>query len=279
MTLHLTDPTRTITLADGQVVPRPVTTVVRYPTLPTAHGTSGGTRQPASADGPFPLIVFGHGFDIMPGAYSRLLNYWTSAGFVVATPIFPLENPHAPGGPNENDLPNQPQDMRFVISRLLQDDAQPKGPLSGLIDKHEVAVAGHSDGGDTALAIAYDPSLRDPHLQAAVILSGAEIPMLPAFQIGAGGPPLLAIQGTADTINLPSATAAYFNPAPPPKYLLRLVGGSHIGPYSTDGTQLAVVKRVTTAFLQRYLDHDRTGIRRMLRAGDVAGVATMQSHR
>jgi dienelactone hydrolase len=277
MTLHLIDSTRTITLPGGQVVPRPVTTVVRYPTLATGAGGAVGGRQPARADGPFPLIIFGHGFDLMPGAYSRLLRYWVSAGFVVATPIFPLENPEAPGGPNESDLPNQPQDMRFVISSLLRLDAQPGGRLSGLIDTHQIAVAGHSDGGDTALALAYDPSLQDPHLQAAVILSGAEIPMLSPFQIAPGGAPLLATQGTADKINLPSATAAFFGPAPSPKYLLQLLGGSHLGPYSTNRVQLGVVERVTTAFLKYYLDHDRAAMRNLLSAGRVSGVARLQA--
>ena len=279
VTLHLIDSTRTITLPGGQVVSRPVTTVVHYPTL--ARGTDGAVRggRPARADGPFPLIIFGHGFDLMPSAYSRLLRYWTSAGFVVATPVFPLENPEAPGGPDESDLPNQPQDMRFVISSLLHLDAQSGGRLTGLINTHQIAVAGHSDGGDTALALAYAPSLRDPHLQAAVILSGAEIPMLSPFQIAPGGPPLLATQGTADKINLPSATTAFFGPAPSPKYLLQLLRGSHLGPYVTNKVQLRVVERVTTAFLKYYLDHDRAAMRHLLIAGRVPGVATLRADR
>ena len=279
MTLHLIDSTRTITLPSGQVVSRPVTTVVRYPTLAPRTGAAVAGKRPAPAHGPFPLIVFGHGFDLMPGVYSRLLRYWTSAGFVVATPIFPLENPDASGGANESDLPNQPQDMRFVISSLLHLDAQASGRLRGLINPREIAVGGHSDGGDTALALAYDPSLRDPHLQAVVILSGAEIPMLSPFQIARGGPPLLAIQGTADQINLPSATAAFFDPAPAPKYLLRVLRGSHLGPYTTDKVQLHVVERVTTAFLKYYLDHNRTAMRNLLSAGRVPGVATLKADR
>lgn len=279
ITLHLVDHRRTITLPGGRIVPRPLTTIVRFPTIKPRAQTSASNTLPTPAHGSFPLIVFGHGFDIMPGIYARLLRYWTSAGFVVASPIFPLESPKAPGGPNRNDLPNQPQDMRFVISRLLSLSAQPNGPLAGIIDARQVAVAGHSDGGDTALALAYDQSLRDTHLQAAVILSGAEIPMLRAFKIAPGGPPLLATQGTADVINLPSATAAFFDSAPPPKYLLQLIGGSHIGPYSTDRVELAAVERVTTAFLQHYLEHDRAAMRTMLRAGNVTGVADLQADR
>lgn len=276
-TLHLVDHTRTIKLPGGQTVPRPVTTVVLYPTVKTSIDLSGA-RRAHLASGRFPLIVFGHGFDILPGVYSRLLRYWTSAGFIVAAPIFPLENANAPGGPNESDLPNQPADMRFVIASLEQLSRSPHGTLSGHVNATEVAVAGHSDGGDTALALAYDPSLRDAQLAAAMILSGAEIPMLPAFKIARGGPPLLATQGTADTINLPSATAAFFDTAPPPKYLLQLPGESHIGPYTTDKPQLSAVERVTTAFLQYYLEHHRAGMAIMSRAGNVRGISELQAH-
>jgi dienelactone hydrolase len=254
ITLHLVDRSRTIALPDGQRIPRPLETIVRYPLL-----GPGAVRA-------LPLIVFGHGFDVLPSRYARLLRYWASRGFVVAAPIFPLENPDAPGGPNESDLPNQPADLRFVISSLLARSAEPSGPLSGLIDPREVAVAGQSDGGDTALAVAYDPPYRDSRVRAAVILSGAEIPMLPSFQIASGGPPLLATQGTDDTINPPAATNAFFDSAPAPKFLLELIGAGHLPPYSSDGPQLSVVARVTTAFLEGYLERRPGALGAMRRA-------------
>jgi len=274
LTLHLVDRSRTIQLADGQRIPRELTTIVRYPALGAA-GLDRPSAIPARGDGPFPLIVFGHGFDVGPGLYARLLRYWTSAGFVVAAPIFPRENPAAPGGPDESDLPNQPADMSFVISSLLAAARRTSGPLSGLINPHEIAVAGQSDGGDTALAVAYDPPYRDPRVGAAVILSGAEIPMLPSFTIAPGGPPLLATQGTADDINPPAATEAFFDPAPPPKFLLWLLGAGHLPPYSTNRAQLRIVERVTTAFLQRYLEHRGGALATLERAGDVPGLARL----
>ena len=81
----------------------PLTTVVRYP----------ATR------GPHPLIVFAHGFALTPATYSRLLRAWTQAGYVVAAPVFPLEDANAPGGPTESDLVNEPRDVSFVVTRLL----------------------------------------------------------------------------------------------------------------------------------------------------------------
>lgn len=278
VTLKLVDHTRTITLPGGTVTPRPVTTIVRYPTL-TAHPRGAAVDAPADRrDGPFPLIIFGHGFNVMPSLYARLLRYWTSAGFVVAAPIFPLENPRAPGGPNENDLVNQPQDVSFVITSLLHLNARRGGLLSGLIDPHEIVATGQSDGGDTALAVAYDPPLRDPRVDAAMILSGAEIPMLPTFKITPGGPPLLATQGTDDDVNLPSATDDFFDTAAPPKYLLQLYGATHLGPYSTNHVQLGVIERVTTAFLQHYLEHDHAAAQTLLQSGNVPHVASLAAY-
>ena len=165
--------------------------------------------------------------------------------------------------------------MRFVISELLALSAARSGPLAGLIDPARIAVAGQSDGGDTALAVAYNSNFRDPRVKAAVILSGAEMPGVEGFAFAPGEPPLLATQGTADTVNPPSATNAFFAAASRPKYLLNLLGAEHLPPYSHQEPQLAIVERVTTSFLDAYLKR-RTGALVALRAdGNVAGVATI----
>jgi predicted dienelactone hydrolase len=203
------------------------------------------------------------------------MRAWARAGFVVAAPVFPLEKPNAPGGPTATDLPNEPRDMSFVISRLEAESRSSASPLHGLVDASEIAVSGHSDGGDAALAAAYDPRFADRRIGAAMILSGATIPQLGPFAFSAHGPPMLATQGSADPINLPSATAAFFAVAHAPKYLLTLIGAQHLPPYTTVLPQLAIVERVTIAFLEGYLER-RPGARRALvAAGDVAGMATL----
>lgn len=270
--IRLLDPSRTITLPSGIVEQRPLLTIVRYPALGAGMDIAGA--PPARADGPFPLIVFGHGYAVTPAPYRRLLQSWTRAGFVVAAPVFPLGNAHAPGGPDEADLVNQPADMSFVISRLLAAAAARTGPLAGLIDPHELAVAGQSDGGDTALAVAYDPRFRDSRVDAAVILSGAEIPSEP-FAFPAAGPPLLATQGTADTINLPSETDRFFRAAHSPKYLLRLIGAEHLPPYTGEQPQLGIVERVSTAFLDGYLGHRGSSLAQLATLGTLPGRASI----
>ncbi|MGZ4352938.1 MAG: alpha/beta hydrolase family protein [Gaiellaceae bacterium] len=229
------DHSRTIRLPDGRRVPRTLVTVVRLP----------------AAGGPYPLIVFGHGYALTPATYAGLLRAWAEAGYVVAAPVFPLGNANAPGGPDESDLVNQPRDMSVVITKLLDLNSQANGVLGGRIDPSRIAVAGHSDGAETALAVAYDHRYRDRRIGAAIVLSGAALPGMGAFPQKA--PPLLAVQGTADTTNVPANTSAYFGLALRPKFLVWLLGASHLPPYTEQQPQLGIVEHATTAFLDHYL--------------------------
>jgi predicted dienelactone hydrolase len=219
---------------------------------------------------PCPLIVFGHGYAVTPRPYAGLLRAWARAGYVVAAPVFPLGNAHAPGGPDESDLVNQPGDMSFVITELER-------RLPRLVARRQIAVSGQSDGGETALAVAYDVHYLDRRVRAAVILSGAKIPGVGGFTFPAPSPPLLATQGTADTINPPSFTRAFFDVAPRPKFLLWLLGAGHLPPYTTAQPQLRIVEAVTIAFLDRYVRGDRRAGRALRDAGRVPGVARLTS--
>jgi fermentation-respiration switch protein FrsA (DUF1100 family) len=240
---------------------RRLVTIVRYPKAP----------------GPFPLIVFGHGFAVTPAPYATLLRAWVRAGYVVAAPVFPLGNGNAPGGPNEQDLVNQPRDMSFVITRLTAESAARSGFLAGRIDPRKVAVSGQSDGGDTALGVAYDARFQDARVGAAVILSGAEIPYLSPIRFSSPSPPLLATQGTADTINPPSFTYTFFDAAPSPKYLVTLLGAPHLPPYTGMQPQLGIVERTSIAFLDYYLKGRPRALRRMAAAARVPGTAALRS--
>jgi dienelactone hydrolase len=276
-TITVVDPRRVIRLPGGVTERRGLLVTVRYPALGAVTGTDIAGATPARADGPFPLVVFGHGFDIAPAYYARLLRAWARAGYVVAAPTYPRENPAAPGGPDERDLVNQPGDDSLVITRLLSTSRLLPAALRGLADRSKVAVAGHSDGGDTALAVAYDPRYRDRRVRAAVILSGAQIPFVSSFRFPKGGPPLLATQGTADVVNPPSATRAFYLIAPDPKFLLTLYGAAHLPPYAYEQPQLGIVERTTIAFLNLSLGHGSLG---QLRAvGTVPGVSHLAVNR
>ncbi len=271
------DHTRSVTLPSGQTEPRTLVTLVRYPALGPLSSVDIRNAPPAHTAGPFPLVVFGHGFAVTPAPYARLLQAWAQAGYVVAAPIFPLENANAPGGPDESDLVNQPRDMSLVITGMVKASSLPRTFLAGMVDPRRIAVSGQSDGGETALAVAYDRLFIDRRVDAAAILSGAVIPGVGGFDFPAPSPPLLATQGTADTINPPSATYAFFDIAPPPKYLLRMFGTAHLPPYTYEQPQLGIVEGVTIAFFDRYLKHAPGALARMKAAGDVNGVAALEA--
>lgn len=227
-------------------------------------------RYPTHGHAPFPLIIFGHGFALTPQIYGRLLDSWARSGYVVAAPVFPVENANAPGGPDERDLSNQPRDMSLVCTQLTA----PTSPLAGLVDPQKIAFAGQSDGGETALSAAYDRRFFDRRVDAAVILSGATLPgFIPPPP---GSPPLLAVQGTRDPLNPPSTTANYYRLMRRPKFLLWLLGASHLPPYTTDDRWAAVVDRATTAFLDHYLRGAPLG--RLVAAGTRSGVARITSN-
>lgn len=230
--LRLVDHSRVAHFENGVTAPRTLPTSVRYP---------------IGASHPLPLIVFAHGFALAPDAYTRLLDAWARAGYIVAAPTFPVEGANAPGGPSESDLVHEPGDLRYVVSRLIGHSS----PFRSLIDPRKIAVAGQSDGAEAALAAAYDPRFRDHRIDAAIILSGAPFPGFTGAP--RGSPPLLAVQGTSDPLNQPAVTAFYFRLMRRPKFLLWLLGAGHLPPYTTDDRWSDVVDRVTIAFLDRYL--------------------------
>jgi dienelactone hydrolase len=268
--LRLVDPSRLIGSESRKVL-----TVVRYPAVGAPSATDITNAPPARAGGPFPLVVFAHGYRLAPYTYSHLLQAWAHAGYVVAAPAFPLTNADAPVV-DRSDLVNQPQDLRFVVSRLL---AQSGAPLRGLIDSTRIALGGHSDGVDTALAVVYDGSFRDRRIRAALGFSGAEIAAFTGFSGSSRGVPLLAAQGTADSVNSPSGTYSYFAYAPRPKFLLTLFRAAHTAPYQNEQPHLGIVARVSTAFLDLYLKRDAGAGRRIADLGAVPGLAAIHIRR
>jgi len=235
-------------------------------TLPTI------VRYPASRVGaPFPLIAFAHGYSSSPGVYAALLDYWSSAGYVVAAPSFPRGT--AGGLLNENDLVNQPGDLSFVITKVLA-LAGPGGPLAGLVDTARVGVAGHSDGASTTEGIGYNSCCKDKRVLADAVMEGDEHAFPGGALSVAGSPPLLVIQADHDVFNPASFGLQLFHDTASPKYLLWLVNAQHLEPFTTDLAHRAVVEAVTTGFFDRYLKGRADGVTAM-RRGVSPGLATL----
>src|SRR5438552_12804445 len=69
--LPLADTTRAIHPPNEPSEPRPLLTYVRYPALGAARGTDVRNAPAARSYGPFPLVIFGHGFAVTPELYKR----------------------------------------------------------------------------------------------------------------------------------------------------------------------------------------------------------------
>ena len=181
--------------------------------LPTSVWTPSGT-------GPFPLVVFVHGYDVGPLTFERFCSNLASSGYVVAAPSFPLEDPQRGFGLDRADLPNEAADVSFVITALEN------GTLAKEIDPSETAVVGHSDGADVALMTSYEQGTTDARVRAVI----ADAPDPIAASVVPSGAPLLLVQGTADSVVPYRASQTVFGQVEAPTYYLSLVGADHLTP-------------------------------------------------
>jgi len=218
------------------------------------------------------MIVFAHGYDVMPDTYRALLDSWTQAGFIVVAPIFPDENPvevAAQGGANtEGDLSNEPADIAFVAKELLGASTGTLGScpiVRSLVDANEVAFAGHSDGATAVGMLAYDHGVNPQGLnfaalrqginvRAVVILAGSEN-TAQSYANEASRPALLVVQSVADRCNrFLNGVQLYDAVHQTNKWFFELRNAHHLPPF--DGKDARVFKLVaaaSTLFLQASL--------------------------
>ena len=109
--------------------------------------------QPATP-GPWPLVVFAHGYNSTPDRYDPMLRSWAVAGFEVAAPASPGQ---AKGlGPlNRSGLANQPGDLSATVTAMIAGGSTIPG---------RIAAVGHSDGGSAVAALALTPEHRDSRI-------------------------------------------------------------------------------------------------------------------
>lgn len=302
-TFHWTDGDETtITAAGGTKDGRVLTTEVRYPTLSGSATSEKTDAPPATTDGPFPVIVFAHGFDVSPQYYAPLLDAWVRAGFIVVSPLFPDENTatvNANGGPAaqpaarnlELDEYSEPSDIVFVLKQF--DIAAEKGSgkiVAGLADTSDVALAGQSDGADVVAALEFDSHYSSElaalpaKAKAVLVLSGEEwYGTGNSYAASSSSPPLLQVQSNADTCNGAESAAILFShlSADPVHLFETLNGAAHLQPYTDlvpgQNPYAPVVEKATTAFLELELGWDDKGlsISSVEAAGTSSGVSSI----
>jgi dienelactone hydrolase len=267
------------TPANGSVAGHPgrrLQTTIFYPVSGSAGNDTHRALAPDRDGGPYPLIVFAHGYGSSPaeGGYRAVMVHWAAAGYVVAAPRFPLTSDTAPGGPDLSDFAQQPADMSVGVDHVVAEAASPSGLLNQMVDGHEIGAAGHSLGGVTVLGLVADSCCRDTRIDAAVVMSGDAI-AFPTGGVDFGpAPPLLLVHGDADPSVPYAASVEAFNAAHGPKGLLTMVGGDHGAPVNPAGRGFASVLRTTTDFFDAYLKH-RAAARQRLPHDATTGATTL----
>lgn len=182
--------------------------------------------------GPFPLLVMAHGFGGLPEKFDAFARTVAAAGTIVAAPAFPLTNENAPGGHETalSDTVNQPADLSFVISQLLDAARQPSDALAGSLIPSQIAVLGHSLGGATVIGLTRKSCCRDERVAASILVaapSGLADLFFPGGQTTASGLPTLIMQGTADATLPYSNAVMLYDSTEPPRILVGLDGAGH----------------------------------------------------
>jgi alpha-beta hydrolase superfamily lysophospholipase len=249
---------------------RTIATSIYYPSSipPTADAPT-----PAPAAGTFPLVVFAHGYEIDAAAYAPMLRDLAVGGYVVAAPDFPGTSTAYPGGAIREDALQQPADISFVITSMLQLSDQP-GLLHGAISPTAIGVSGHSDGAVTALAAGYNTCCLDSRIKAGAILSGATFGFDGEW-FPPGTPPVMFVHATADEINDYDASLSMFDRAQSPKYLLTIEGGSHLEVF-VDPPWEPQIAQATISFFDLYLKGDQGAAAQLQTIGNQPGLTTLQ---
>ncbi len=187
---------------------------------------SGPCGGPESCP-PFPLFLMAHGFGGLPEKFEAFASTIAEAGYVVASPAFPLTNADAPGGhlTGFTDHVNQPEDLAFVTGELVLASSSMTDSLFGLIDPNTTAVLGHSLGGVSVLALAHSDCCQLLPLQAAVLVD--TFAGLTPGNLIQTGPTTLVLHGTEDP-TVPFASAFdLLATLPKPRYLVGIDGAGH----------------------------------------------------
>lgn len=271
---------------------RTILVEIRYPAVARGRAAAGETAgaTPAYLAAPFPMVLFAHGYGVMPDTYKPLLDAWVRAGFVVVAPVFPVTNYYewtslGRAGVLEEDVGNQPADVAYVVSRIwhlfLTDD------LSRLVDPRRMAFAGQSDGAVTVAGLAFAKYFRvawnamPVHPRAIVILSGAEFNGAGAYSQPRDHLAVLMVHSDADHCDLAHHDVRLYRDVvrgAGVHEFLALQGADHIAPFVGVQPWASVVEDVSVDFLRRVLDSPGSAPSDdLLRDGTVRGVARLST--
>lgn len=226
-----------------------------------------------SGKGPWPLVLFSHGFGGCAKQSSFLTSYLAEHGYIVAAPDHADARPcksvrayemqkdmldRVPEKPfrfpeqwDEKTYEARRDDMKAALDSILADPQ-----FKGYVDEEHIALLGHSLGGYTALGLAGAwPSWKDKRFKAVVALSPYASPFVQHKTLKEVNVPILYMGGTRDdqiTPMLKAANGAYTQ-SNPPKYFVELTNAGHFSFTQRDDRFQTRINETVLVFLDKYL--------------------------
>jgi predicted dienelactone hydrolase len=129
--------------------------------IPAGHTIDADRDLPGAAeDGPYPVVLFSHGFSGFRLQSTFLTSHLASHGFVVAAPDHPSRDlRNVLGGTMSGDRDAAAAELLETLELLESESGDDASLLAGLVDGEQVATLGHSAGGGTAFLAAADPRI------------------------------------------------------------------------------------------------------------------------
>ncbi len=177
-----------------------------------------------SSKGPFPLVIYSHGF----GGYRQVATFYlahlASWGFVAASADH-LERGIVALASGKLDDANKGIDLDDVsrtLEALRKENVRADGPLAGVVNTDSVGITGHSAGAQTSLRAAGSNDNIDAFvsISGGLSLMGEPSPAVP-------NKPALVVAAADDKVVPASKSLALYDALGGPKYLVEIENSGH----------------------------------------------------
>jgi len=146
---------------------RLVPTYIWYPAIPSGQelekyvmmleGKAHKDAPVEKSGGPYPMVLFSHGFNGISWQSITFTNFVASHGYVVVAMDHQgntLFDFNADDELAAKVAIERPWDVKFSYEEVVKMSMDPNSPLAGMVEPSRIAMTGHSFGGYTALMVA-----------------------------------------------------------------------------------------------------------------------------
>ncbi len=174
-----------------------------------------------SPKGPFPLVLFAHGFGGYRDQSTLITTHIASWGFIVASPDFVSRDLTAQFGQVPANPPTDSQVLSDTASLVRAQSGDASSLLHGLVKPGKLAVIGHSAGGFDAIQYASNPQVITYISLAAGQDTGKAKTTL-------ADKPSLFMSGAEDGVVPEPGVHATYEKAPAPSRFVELPNSGHL---------------------------------------------------